>query len=186
MGRNIEYNLQESNPSAIYFTIIIILLVLLSFFSLFTCLGCCGTACKSSCMIGSFIVIEFVLFGGSVGGLVFLHYKYGLDAVQEILDQELSRSVSSYSQDSVLIKGAWDWFLVTAQCCGVGVEGIKVWSRADLKPNYRVPQACCKPNYDECMYEPGFETTNLSDCIPILLPFSQALIYGLPVLMLIS
>ncbi len=32
-------------------------------------------------------VIEFVLFGGSVGGLVFLHYKYGLDAVQEILDQ---------------------------------------------------------------------------------------------------
>ena len=37
----------------------------------------------------------------------------------------------------------------------MGVEGIKVWSRADLKPNYRVPQACCKPNYDgENVYAP--------------------------------
>jgi hypothetical protein len=32
-------------------------------------------------------VILFVLFGGSVGGLIFLHYQYGSEAIKEILEQ---------------------------------------------------------------------------------------------------
>ena len=35
--------------------------------------------------IFSFIVILFVLFGGSVGAVVFLHTQYGWDAVQQVL-----------------------------------------------------------------------------------------------------
>jgi hypothetical protein len=87
-----------SNPNnATYFSFIIIALVLFSFFLLFTCLGCCGAAFKSGCMLGrwvsaviheetcfSFIVILFVLFGGSVGAVVFLHTQYGWQAVMQV------------------------------------------------------------------------------------------------------
>ena len=51
--------------------------------------GCCGAAYKSGCMLGSFIVILFVLFGGAVGAVVFLHTQFGWQAVMEVLNQVL-------------------------------------------------------------------------------------------------
>ena len=37
--------------------------------------------------ISNISVIEFVLFGGSVGAVIFIHVTYGADGVQEILAQ---------------------------------------------------------------------------------------------------
>lgn len=187
LGQRIEPDLNASNPTAIYFTIIIIVLVVAAFLTLFTFLGCCGTAYKSSCMIGSFIVILFVLFGGSVGGLVFLHYQYGSQAVKELLEQELARSVSGYRRDAVLTPLFWNWLLGAAQCCGVGEEeGWAVWKTAQLKDKWRVPAACCRPEFPDCMYEPGVESAYLTDCVPHLVAPAQLLAYGLPSFMFVT
>jgi len=184
VGMHIEPSLSESNPTAIYFTLFIIMIVICSFFIIFTCLGCLGTACKSSCMIGSFIVIEFVLFGGSVGAVIFIHVTYGADGVQEILAQELKRAVSFY-EESKLVQAYMDHFLREAQCCGIGDKGIGPWAETKLPSGYRVPEACCKPNYPECMYEPTWENVG-GDCVYTVLPYLQILVYGLPVLMFVS
>lgn len=186
IGQRIEPDLNVGNPTAIYFTIIIIILVVSSFLTLFTFLGCCGTAYKSSCMIGSFIVILFVLFGGSVGGLIFLHYQYGSQAIKEILEQELSRSVSGYRLDAVLTPLFWNWLLATAQCCGVGQEGWTVWKTAQLKDKWTIPEACCRPEFPDCMYEPSVESAHLTDCVPGILGPVQMVAYGLPSLMLVT
>ena len=53
-------------------------------------------------MLGSFIVILFVLFGGSVGAVVFLHTQFGWEAVREVLVQELSRNLPGYRQENLL------------------------------------------------------------------------------------
>lgn len=199
LGKSIEPNFNEDNPTVLYFTGVIIFIVLFSFLALFTCLGCCGTAIKSSCMIGSFIVIEFVLFGGSVGLLVFFHQEYKHNEeppVYYILAQEMSRSLYSYTEDSIIVKRFWDWFPNWAQCCGFGEEGLKVWKRAELFSNYQVPASCCKPDpgspeavpprYQDCMYEPNPENSYQADCASVLLPYAQVVFYGIPAVMFLS
>ena len=87
----------------------------------------------------SFIVILFVLFGGSAGAIIFLHTQFGwkvvifrtkpleegltrvLQAVEAVLIQELHRNLPSYSPDSLLTRWFWDWVQPTFQCCGVEV-----------------------------------------------------------------
>ena len=88
----------------------------------------------------SFIVILFVLFGGSAGAIIFLHTQFGwkvshlqplknpldhrftmLQAVEAVLVQELHRNLPSYSADSLLTRWFWDWVQPTFECCGVEV-----------------------------------------------------------------
>jgi len=199
LGKSIEPNFNEDNPTVLYFTGVIIFIVVFSFLALFTCLGCCGTAVKSSCMIGSFIVIEFVMLGGGVGMIVFFHQEYSdkeQSPIYYILAQELARSLYSYTEDSIIIKGFWNWFPRRAQCCGIGEQGLKVWNRADLDSLYKVPASCCKPEpasfgadpvyQDDCMYEPNPENTFQADCASVLLPYAQVVFYGVPTIMFIS
>jgi hypothetical protein len=46
-------------------------------------------------------VILFVLFGGSVGGLIFLHYQYGSEAIKEILGQVI-QNCETYVDNRIL------------------------------------------------------------------------------------
>jgi len=66
-------------------------------------------------LIPSFIVILFVLFGGSVGAVVFLHTQYGWEAVKQVLGQEMTRSVAKYREENRLTKQFWDWVQVSVQ-----------------------------------------------------------------------
>lgn len=191
IGQRIVPSLSPEDPgNATYFSFIIISLVLCSFLCLFTCLGCCGAAYKSGCMLGSFIVILFVLFGGSVGAVVFLHTQYGGQAVLQVLDQELTRSVLKYRPENRLTTQFWDWVQPNFECCGVEQEdGWKVWQNVEegLKENWRVPPACCRPGEEECMYEPSRETAFLeTGCASRVVLYVQALLYGVPVIMLVS
>ena len=78
IAHHIQPTLDNSDPTnSTYFLLILICLIVTAFLAVFTCLGCCGAACKSGCMLGSFIVILFVLFGGSVGALIFIHTQFG-------------------------------------------------------------------------------------------------------------
>lgn len=203
IGQHIEPSLSQTDPSnATYFSFIIISIVLFSFLALFTCLGCCGAAYKSGCMLGSFIVILFVLFGGSVGAVVFLHTQYGWEAVKQVLEQEMTRSVAKYREENKLTKQFWDWIQPSFQCCGVAEDqGWKVWEKVELvlkkSENWKVPQACCRlgDEIDDdgqqmrfaCMYEPSPETAFLTTgCAPRVLLYVQMILYGAPILMLIS
>jgi len=196
IGKNIEPNFdQEADPqNATYFLFIIISLVVFTFFALFTCLGCCGTAFKSICMLGSFIVILFVLFGASVGALIFLHTQSGAGAVDHVLNTGLYWNIGTYDQSqNVLTYRFWNWLQPAFQCCGVDgyddwkdVEGVKTGSDCQTaKENCVVPQSCCLDE-TECMYEPKFGTVYTEGCLPEILLYVKILFYGVPSLMLIS
>eukprot|EP00088_Acartia_fossae_P015751 TRINITY_DN1870_c0_g1_i5.p1 TRINITY_DN1870_c0_g1~~TRINITY_DN1870_c0_g1_i5.p1 ORF type:complete len:355 (-),score=8.62 TRINITY_DN1870_c0_g1_i5:32-1096(-) len=185
LGKHIEPSLSSSNPTALLFTFIIIALVLLAFFSILTCLGCCGTAVKSSCMIGCFIVIEFVMFGGSVGGIIYLHYQYS-NPVLNITQEGLSRSVHLYGDDSVVVTALWNSLIQFAECCKIGEEGWRPWASAKLPDNYKVPSVCCAFQDTECMYEPSLDNTFTRDCVDYTLPIFTVLFYGIPSLLLLS
>ena len=189
IGQNIEPSLDKNDPTnATYFMFIIIALVITGFLALFTCLGCCGAATKSGCMLGSFIVILFVLFGGSVGAVIFLHHQFGWQAVQEVLVQELNRNLPSYSKDNVLTYKFWNWLQSTFGCCGVENGQYTVWEDVLAGDNnWKVPESCCnqnKPDKD-CMYEPNHYNTYDEGCAPKILLYAQILFYGIPTLMLI-
>jgi len=181
-------DVENVDKSAILLTLMIICIVLCSFLVIFTCLGCCGAACKSSCMVGAFIVIEFVLLGATVGGIVFLHSQYD-DPVQDILTEEMSRSVALYTEH-LEIKSFWDFYLNFTACCAIQDKNFGVWKRASLEDGFKVPRACCtfEPSggYVDCMYEPNYENTHSNDCVDVAVPFVQAALYGLPVIMLVS
>lgn len=203
IGQQIAPSLSQDDPSnATYFSFIIICLILFTFLLLFTCLGCCGAAYKSGCMLGSFIVILFVLFGGSVGAVVFLHTQYGWDAVQQVLEQEMTRSVAKYRPENKLTLQFWDGVQPSFHCCGViEQDGWKVWGDVEVllkkTENWKVPEACCRPDGEkdeageakryDCMYEPSRETAFLqTGCAPKLLLFVQIILYGAPILMFVS
>jgi len=185
IGQHIEPNLSSSNPTALLFTFIIIALVLLAFFSILTCLGCCGTAIKSSCMIGCFIVIEFVMFGGSVGGMIYLHYNFSYP-IQNVTQEGLSRSLHLYGDDTVILTALWDWFISVAKCCKIGNDDWKSWEVAKLPDGYKVPEVCCIPPDSECMYEPRPDNTYSDDCVAYTLPLFTVLFYGIPSILLLS
>lgn len=189
IGQNIEPSLSSADPTnATYFSFIIIFLVIFSFFALFTCLGCCGAAYKSGCMLGSFIIILFVLFGGSVGAVVFLHTQFGWQAVLQVLIQEMSRNLPTFRKENVLTYQFWNWLQPTFSCCGVEeVDGWKIWSTSDgLQTNWKVPESCCKEGEKDCMYEPSWETAYLEGCAPQIVLYVQVLFYGIPVIMFVS
>jgi len=189
IGQHIEPSLSsEDKTNATYFSFIIISLVIFSFFALFTCLGCCGAAYKSACMLGSFIIILFVLFGGSVGAVVFLHTQFGWEAVSEVLIQEMNKNLPSYTKENVLTFRFWNWLQPTFGCCGVeNVDGWKSWSNSNgLKVNWKVPDSCCKNGEEDCMYEPNADTAYLEGCAPKIVLYVQILFYGVPIVMFIS
>jgi len=194
LGTNITPSLSQDDPTnATYFSFIIITLILLSFLVIFTCLGCCGAAYKSGCMLGSFIVILFVLFGGSVGAVVFLHTQYGGQAVLQVLIEEMSRSLLKYREENRLTTLIWDKIQPTFACCGVKEEkGWKAWAEitgpgTGMEDNWKVPRACCRPEFEDCMYEPDRETAYLeTGCAPRIVVYVQCLLYGVPILMFLS
>jgi len=191
LEQHIEPSLSQSDPTnATYFSFVIIFLVVFSFLCIFTCLGCCGAAYKSGCMLGSYIVILFVLFGGSVGAVVFLHTQYGWQAVIQVLNQEMTRSVLKYREENKLTTLFWDWAQPTFSCCGAEKpDGWKVWENVEevIKENRRIPPACCRPGEDECMYEPRRDTAFLdTGCASRIVLYVQMLLYGIPILMFIS
>jgi len=185
IGKHIEPSLSTSNPTALLFTFIIIALVLLAFFSILTCLGCCGTAVKSSCMIGCFIVIQFVMFGGSVGGMIYLHYNYSYP-VMNVTQEGLAKSLHLYGDDSEIMTALWDWLIDIAKCCKVGQDDWTSWEVAKLPDSYKVPKVCCIPPDQECMYEPRPDNTYSGDCVSFVLPVVTILFYGIPSLLLLS
>jgi len=186
IGRNIEPSLDKADPeNATYFLFLLIGIVVTAFLALFTCLGCCGAATKSGCMLGSFIVILFVLFGGSAGAIIFLHTQFGWKAVEAVLVQELHRNLPSYSADSLLTRWFWDWVQPTFQCCGV--EVYSDWKGvAGLTSGWSVPKSCCLEGEEECMYEPSSETVYSDGCAQNILLPTQILFYGIPSIMFIS
>jgi len=189
IGQHIEPSLSSDDPTnATYFSFIVIFIVVFSFFAIFTCLGCCGTAYKSGCMLGSFIIILFVLFGGSVGAVVFLHTQFGWGAVLEVLIQEMSRNLPTYKKDNVFTFRFWNWIQNTFGCCGVEkVDGWKIWSTSEgLKSNWKVPESCCRDGEEDCMYEPNTETIYMEGCAPKVVLYVQIIFYGVPILMFVS
>jgi len=193
IGQHIQPNFDDSNTrNAAYFLLIIISLVLFSFLSLLTCLGCSGTACKSVCMLGSFIVILFVLFGGAVGALIFIHTQSGSHAVEHILSDGLRASLPTYdASDNVLTYRLWNWLQPTFKCCGVegfedwaGIQGVKNDCQ-EPKENCVVPRSCCRDD-TECMYEPEIATTFSAGCADKILLYVKILFYGIPSMMLVS
>jgi len=190
LGQKIEPSLQSSNPTATYFSFIIIFIVIFSFFLLLTFLGCCGTAVKSSCMITTFIVIQFVLFGGAIGAVVFFHTKYGQDGVRTVMEQQLSRTVAGYSEENVLTMAFWDWVQPTLGCCGVSYfdDGWKIWTSSRLLPDkWQVPQACCRPDYRDCMEKPTIANSYLyPGCVEKVRIQAMVVFYGVPGLLFIS
>jgi len=189
IGQKIEPSLDKTDSTnATYFLFIVIALVISGFLALFTCLGCCGAATKSGCMLGSFIVILFVLFGGSVGAVIFLHTQFGWQAVEEVLNQELNRNLQLYKEDNILTYKFWNWLQPTFRCCGVQDDtSFIVWQ--DVAPNvhgnWKVPESCCTTD-EECMYEPNRDNTYDQGCAPKILLYAQILFYGIPSLMLVS
>lgn len=189
IGQKIEPSLDDdSDPkNATYFLFIIISLVVFSFLALFTCLGCGGTAFKSICMLGSFIVILFVLFGAAVGALIFLHTQSGSQAADEILNRGLSQSMELFDESKnrlfwKLTCMFWNWLQPTFQCCGV--NSFNDWKRVSGVKN-AVPESCCIDDA-ECVYEPNNETTFSTGCAGEILVYVKIVFYGIPSLMLVS
>jgi len=137
-------------------------------------------------------VILFVLFGGSVGAVVFLHTQYGWQAVLQVLDQEMTSNLLKYRPENKLTTQFWDWMQSNFTCCGVSEnDGWKVWDNVEgLKENWRVPPACCRDLSSgpaECMYEPRPETAYLgTGCAPRIVLYVQFLLYGVPIVMFLS
>lgn len=189
IGQHIQPSLDRSDPTnATYFLLILICLIVTAFLALFTCLGCCGAAFKSGCMLGSFIVILFVLFGGSVGALIFLHTQFGWQAVEQVLNQELTQNIHRYSRDNILTQQFWTWLQPSFQCCGV--MNRDDWTGvAGLEDNWSVPESCCnQPDLTkkDCMYEPNSENSFTEGCAPKILLYVQIVLYGVPSLMFLS
>lgn len=192
LGQSIEPNWDQEDPTnAAYFLIIVTLLVTFSFFVLFTFLGCCGAAWQSGCLLGCFIVIQFILFGATVGALVFLHVQHGWGALQEVLAQEMKRNLLSYRQTNLLTYKFWNGIQDNFECCGV--ESWKIWGQVAEakgleKDSWSVPKSCCRAGEIECMYEPNDMDGNLKTvgCVQRILPYVNIIFYGVPVIMFIS
>merc|ERR1719431_1145101 len=180
LGQHIEPSLSSDDPTnATYFLIIVILLVVFTFFALFTFLGCCGAGFKSGCMLGSFLVILIVLFGGAVGAIIFLHTQHGWEAVMEVLNQEMTSNLLIFRESNKLTYHFWDWMQRTFECCGVEeTQGWKIWLKVaeskGLRDSWKVPDSCCRswtenrkedePQENECMYEPVLDNVFTSGC----------------------
>lgn len=183
LGIEISPDLNPENPTAIYFSLILIVLVIFGFLIIFTFLGCCGAACTNRCMLGSFIIILFVFLGGNIGGIVYMYLHFKSEV--EMVTVELAKTIRYYDvEDEIsLVKKFWDFWQSNLKCCGA--SGWSDWSTCEgLKPGRKVPASCCLPDED-CVYEPSYENTYGTGCVPQIDLYIQIVFWGIPSLMLL-
>jgi len=117
LGQNIEPSFSVNDPSSVNFFFAIIILILFSFLCLFTCFGWSGSMLKSTCLLKNFIVILFLMFGVSVGGIIVLHVQFGENGSTLVLQQFMSKSAVAYKEDNkednILTSTFWNWLQET-------------------------------------------------------------------------
>ena len=63
-------------------------------------------------------------------------------AVEQVLNQELTQNIHRYSRDNILTQQFWTWLQPSFQCCGV--MNRDDWTGvAGLEDNWSVPESCC-------------------------------------------
>jgi len=182
LGFHIELNLNEGNPTAILFSLFLIVIVVFGFLTIFTFLGCCGSACQSNCMIGSFVIILFIFLGANVGGIVYMYFHYQDEVA--LASDELGNKIGYYDPEDEhsVNKFLWDKMQSTFHCCGA--EGWEDWSAAKkLKNGEKVPTSCCV-NPEQCnVYSPTASNIFLEGCVRKLeLPY-RIVFWALPSIM---
>jgi len=175
LGFAIEANLSNDNPTAIYFSFLLIVIVIFSFLVIFTFLGCCGSACQNQCMLGSFIIILFIFLGANIAGIVYLFSQFNSEV--DMAANELEKSIPYYDpeDDKSLVKFVWDWVQSNLGCCGAA--GWQDWSAAEMLKNGRkVPGSCCRGPQGDCnVYSPSADGIHMVGCIKrVELPFRIA------------
>lgn len=156
LGFHIDPDLSASNPTAIYFSLALILIVVFGFMVLFTFLGCCGAACQNRCMLGSFIIILFIFLGANIAAIAYLFMQFPNEV--ELATNELEKTIPYYDPDDdhSLVRLFWDWLQPTLACCGA--TSWQDWGAAQLKSNRQVPSSCCKKSNDDdpddCTFSP--------------------------------
>lgn len=171
LGFNIDPDLSSDNPTAIFFSLILIIIVVFGFLVIFTFLGCCGSACQNQCMLGSFIIILFIFLGANIAGIVYLFSQFPNEV--EMAANELEKTIPYYdpSDDKSLSKLFWDSIQPTLGCCGA--EGWQDWAAAEKMSNgQKVPKSCCR-NPDSCsVHSPSAEDLYMIGCVrKVELPF---------------
>merc|ERR1740129_1166460 len=68
---------------------------------------------KSTCLLKNFIVILFLMFGVSVGGIIVLHVQFGENGSTLVLQQFMSKSGVAYKEDNILTSTFWNWLQET-------------------------------------------------------------------------
>jgi len=184
LGFHIDIDLTPGNPTAIYFSLILIIIVVFGFLLIFTFLGCCGAACQNQCMLGSFIIILFIFLGANVAGIVYLFAQGQFPNEVEFAANELENTIPYYKQedDKSLSKMFWDVVQTHMKCCGV--TGWNDWSAAKhLKNGQKVPESCCRDQENCSVYNPDSNSIYLDGCMSELeLPFKIAF-WAIPSLM---
>lgn len=183
-GFRIDPNLSPDNPSAIYFSFLLIVIVVFAFLLIFTFLGCCGAACQNRCMLGSFIIILFVFLGGTIGGMVFVFIHFPNEI--QMINLELRKTIPYYdvTDDTSIVRQFWDFTQSNVECCGAA--SYKDWVAADgLKAGRKVPASCCLDDKGECVYQPGTTNAFLEGCVSRLELPLRGLFWGIPILMVL-
>jgi len=168
LGFHIDLNLPEAledgNPTAILFSLFLIVIVVFGFLTIFTFLGCCGSACQSNCMIGSFVIILFIFLGANVGGIVYMYFHYPDEVA--LASDELGGKIGYYKPEDEHSVNTflWDKMQSTFHCCGA--EGWEDWSaNKNLKNGEKVPVSCCV-NPEQCnVYSPTASNIFLEGCV---------------------
>jgi len=144
---------------SLYFILIVSAIILFGFLVIFTFLGCCGAACKSRCMLGSFIIFLTVFLLANVAGIVYMYIKYPGGEVPA-LKGELKKTIAYYDpeDDNSISKRFWDAIQTEIQCCGA--DTIYDWSQMNdhLKGERKVPASCCggrTPQDQQCVFTPN-------------------------------
>jgi len=86
-------------------SIIIISLVVISFLFLFTLFTFVSLFCifKNHCVLGGYIVILCIIFGGSMGSVLFLHHQYGTVGLLLVLEEILGTTLAYKTKMNILI-----------------------------------------------------------------------------------
>lgn len=182
LGFDINPDLSSDNPTAIVFSLILIIIVIFGFLVIFTFLGCCGSACHNQCMLGSFIIILFIFLGANIAGIVYLFSQFPNEV--QMAANELEKTIPYYdpNDDQSVSKMFWDLIQPQLGCCGAA--GWQDWSAADKLTNgQKVPRSCCKSTTDCNVYSPTAENIYMEGCVKkVELPF-RVVFWALPSLM---
>lgn len=169
LGFQVTTELSADNPTAVWFSFILIFIVIFGFLTLFLFLGCCGAACQNRCMLGSFIIILFVFLGGYVGAIVYIFIKFPNEV--EMVASELEKTIPYYKADDTesLVRKFWDFVQPSLECCGVSSWHDWKLAASGLKQGRQIPASCCQkvivdPSSD-CMYHPDSDNAYLIGCL---------------------